>query len=98
MENINKEIICHICLNCKCNQIIQVDKIKKIKICKICNITENDAIFPKNRNICNKCRYKNKNIAQEQAYFKEYYIKNKEKLLQKQADTYKRNKILNLIV
>lgn len=95
MENINKEKICITCINCKCNQIIDIDKIKKIKICKICN--SSDELFKQNRRVCNKCLYKQKNKTHEQQYFKQYYIDNREKLLEKQANQYKK-KILNLIV
>ena len=94
MENINKEkILCVTCLNCKCDQLIDINKIKKI--CKICN--SSDELFKKNRRVCNKCLYKQKNKQHEQQYFKQYYINNRDKLLEKQAEQYKK-KILNLIV
>ena len=100
MDNIEiqNKVLCINCINCKCNKIDGIINIK-LKICKKCNITnDTGGIFPKNRLICNKCRYKNKNVVQEQAYFKEYYLKNRDKLLENQAENYKKNKILNLIV
>ena len=95
MDNIENQNFCIRCINCKCDRIINTT----LKICKKCDVTESSTcIFLKTRKICNKCIYKNKNVTSEKKYFKEYYVKHRAKLLENQAENYKKNKILNLIV
>ena len=57
-----------------------------IKICKICKSTSIEQTFAPNRLQCNFCRQKIYKLNKE--YFKDYYVKNKEKILLNQYVLY----------
>ena len=65
-----------------------------IKICKICKCTSEEQTFGVNRLQCNLCRQKIYKLNKE--YFKDYYVKNKEKILLNQYDLY-HNKYKNIL-
>jgi len=58
-----------------------------LKMCKTCGLTENK--FQPNRKECIKCKSKKNNaLYKNQNYFKEYYINNREKMLEHQNELY----------
>ena len=64
-----------------------------IKPCKTCGSTENK--FQPKRRECIKCRSKRNNeILNNKNFYKDYYIKNKEKFLVKAKNNYLKKKSL----
>jgi len=63
--------------------------INEIKPCKQCGSTSNS--FAPKRRVCTKCRSKRNNeLLNERNFYKEYYEKNREQILQQQKEYYKK--------
>ena len=68
---------------------------QQMKICRECKIEKEDDKFRHNTRVCKQCRNKkyNKHFNEKnKSFFQNYYLSNRDDILQKAKDRYYRNK------
>ena len=66
-----------------------MDKKNRMKICKKCGKDSNEVNFMPERLCCNICRNNTRKNKPDETYFKNYYIQNREYILEQKATKYK---------